>query len=135
MISSTRRIAAERDKAAAEAARLAAEAQAQQARAAAEQAKHQQAALRDQLRQQLNQVLETRETAQRLSENRAESVRTYLVSQGIASTAVATRGFGDTQTVASNDTATGRQQNRRVELIVAGESIGTSALTARRDTP
>ena len=123
----------ERDKAAAETARLAAEAQAQQARAAAEQAEHEKSALRDQLRQQLNQVLETRETAQRLSENRAESVRTYLVSQGIASNEVTTRGFADTQPVASNDTAAGRQQNRRVELIVAGDSIGASPLTARRD--
>ena len=182
----------ERDKAAAESARLAAEAQVQQARAAAEQAEHEQTALRDRLRQQLNQVLETRETArglivnlsdvlfdtgsavlkpgareklarvagillshpelklqveghtdsvggadynQHLSENRAESVRTYLVSQGIASNAVATRGFGDTQPVASNDGAAGRQQNRRVELIVAGEAIGTSPRTVHRDTP
>ena len=72
---------------------------------------------------------------QRLSESRAESVRTYLVSQGLASNGVATRGFGDTQPVASNETASGRQQNRRVELIVAGESIGTSPLTAHRNTP
>jgi len=72
---------------------------------------------------------------QRLSENRAESVRSYLVQQGIGSNAVATKGFGDSQPVASNDTAAGRQQNRRVELVVAGESIGTSPLTARHDTP
>jgi outer membrane protein OmpA-like peptidoglycan-associated protein len=72
---------------------------------------------------------------QRLSENRAESVRNYLVSQGIASNAVATKGFADSQPVASNDTASGRQQNRRVELIVDGESIGTSPLTAHRNVP
>jgi outer membrane protein OmpA-like peptidoglycan-associated protein len=71
---------------------------------------------------------------QRLSENRAESVRSYLVSQGMASNTVATRGLGDTVPVASNETAGGRQQNRRVELIVAGESIGTSPLTAQRNT-
>jgi outer membrane protein OmpA-like peptidoglycan-associated protein len=69
---------------------------------------------------------------QRLSENRADSVRSYLVGQGIASGAVTTKGFGKTQPVATNDTAAGRQQNRRVELVVAGETIGTSAdLTTR----
>jgi outer membrane protein OmpA-like peptidoglycan-associated protein len=71
----------------------------------------------------------------RLSENRADSVRTYLVGQGIASTAVGTAGFGESQPVASNSTAAGRQQNRRVELIVSGEPIGTTALTAVRATP
>jgi outer membrane protein OmpA-like peptidoglycan-associated protein len=174
---------AARDKAAAEAARAAAEAQAKQAQADAAKADREKAELRDQLRQQLNQILETRESArglivnlsdvlfdtgkaelkpgareklakvagillshpglklqveghtdsvgsadynQRLSENRAGSVRTYLVQQGIASNAVGTAGFGETRPVASNDTAEGRQQNRRVELIVSGESIGTT---------
>jgi outer membrane protein OmpA-like peptidoglycan-associated protein len=173
-----------RDRAAAEAARAAAEAQAQEARANAAKAEREKAELRDQLRQQLNQILETRETArglivnlsdvlfdtgsanlkqgareklakvagillshpglkleieghtdsvgsadynQRLSENRAGSVRTYVVEQGIASNNVGTTGFGETMPVASNDTPAGRQQNRRVELIVSGESIGTSA--------
>ena len=173
-----------RDKAAAEAARTAAEAQAQQARADADRAEHEKAELRDQLRQQLNQILDTRETArglivnlsdvlfdsgsanlkagareklakvagillshpglrlqieghtdsigsaeynQRLSENRADSVRTYLVEQGIASNSVTTAGFGEMMPVASNDTATGRQQNRRVELIVSGEAIGATS--------
>jgi outer membrane protein OmpA-like peptidoglycan-associated protein len=69
---------------------------------------------------------------QRLSENRAGSVRTYLVSQGISSSAVSTAGFGEAQPVASNDTPAGRQQNRRVELIVNGESISTTPLSARR---
>ena len=173
-----------RDRAAAEAARAAAEAQAQEARANAAKAEREKAELRDQLRQQLNQILGTRETArglivnlsdvlfdtgsanlkqgareklakvagillshpglkleieghtdsvgsteynQRLSENRAVSVRTYVVEQGIASNSVGTTGFGETMPVASNDTPAGRQQNRRVELIVSGESIGTSA--------
>ena len=62
---------------------------------------------------------------QRLSENRADGVRAYLVAQGIGSNAVTTKGFGKSQPVASNDTAAGRQQNRRVELVVAGETIGT----------
>jgi outer membrane protein OmpA-like peptidoglycan-associated protein len=61
---------------------------------------------------------------QRLSVGRADSVRTYLLRQGIAPTAVATAGFGEAQPVASNATAAGRQQNRRVELVVSGEAIG-----------
>jgi outer membrane protein OmpA-like peptidoglycan-associated protein len=69
---------------------------------------------------------------QRLSENRADAVRSYLVAQGIASSAVTTKGFGQGQPVASNDTAAGRQQNRRVELVVAGETIDTSAALTTR---
>jgi outer membrane protein OmpA-like peptidoglycan-associated protein len=69
---------------------------------------------------------------QRLSENRADAVRSYLVTQGIASSAVTTKGFGQSQPVASNDTAAGRQQNRRVELVVAGETIDTNAALTTR---
>ncbi len=183
--------AAEAARVAAESARLAAEARAQQAQATAAKADREKAELRDQLRQQLNLILETRESArglivnlsdvlfdtgsanlkpgareklakvsgvllshpglkveveghtdsvgsadynQRLSENRSDSVRTYLVGQGIASTAVGTAGFGEGQPVASNDTAAGRQQNRRVELIVSGEEIGTATHTTPRTT-
>ena len=61
---------------------------------------------------------------QRLSENRAGSVRDYLVQQGVATNSVSARGFGNTLPVATNDNATGRQQNRRVELLVSGEAIG-----------
>jgi len=64
---------------------------------------------------------------QRLSERRAESVRTYLVQQKIAATAVDAEGFGESHPVASNATPAGRQQNRRVELVVSGESIGRTA--------
>jgi outer membrane protein OmpA-like peptidoglycan-associated protein len=53
-------------------------------------------------------------------------VRAYLVAQGIAAP-VMTRGFGETQPVASNDTPAGRQQNRRVELVVGGNAIDTLA--------
>ena len=177
---------AARDKAAAEAARAAAEAARQTAEANAAKAEHEKAELRDQLRQQLNQILDTRESArglivnlsdvlfdtasanlkagareklakvagillshrglklqveghtdsvgsadynQRLSENRADSVRLYLVEQGIAPNAIGTAGFGETMPVASNDTPAGRQQNRRVELVVSGESIGATAAT------
>ncbi len=182
---------AEQARAAAEAARLAADAQAQQARAQAEQAQaavaqaeQEKTTLRQQLREQLSVVLETRETArglivnvsdvlfdtgsatlkpgareklarvagilashpdlkieieghtdsvggddynQRLSERRAESVRAYLVQQKIPPASVGAEGLGESHPVASNTTAAGRQQNRRVELVVSGESIGRTA--------
>ena len=61
---------------------------------------------------------------QTLSENRADSVRDYLVQQGVSSNAVTAKGFGNSLAVASNDNSAGRQQNRRVELLVSGEAIG-----------
>jgi outer membrane protein OmpA-like peptidoglycan-associated protein len=61
---------------------------------------------------------------QQLSENRAASVRDYLAQQRIPISSVTVLGFGKTQPVASNATAAGRQQNRRVELVVSGEVIG-----------
>jgi outer membrane protein OmpA-like peptidoglycan-associated protein len=64
------------------------------------------------------------EMNQRLSENRASSVHDYLVQQGVTINSVTARGFGNTLPVASNDHAAGRQQNRRVELVVSGEAIG-----------
>jgi outer membrane protein OmpA-like peptidoglycan-associated protein len=67
----------------------------------------------------------TDEYNMQLSENRANSVRDYLVQQGINTSSIAARGFGESQPVATNDTAAGRQQNRRVELIVSGDVIGT----------
>ncbi len=60
-----------------------------------------------------------------LSERRAQSVRDYLLEQGLSEDGVAARGLGETAPIASNDTAQGRQANRRVELIVYGEVIGT----------
>ena len=173
---------AETARAQADAARRDAEAQAEQARQRAAQSEQERVQLRDQLRQQLNVILETRETArglivnlsdvlfdtarhdlkpgareklarvsgilsshpglrieieghtdsvgtdeynQRLSERRAESVRTYLVSQNIAPAMVSAVGLGEAKPVATNDNASGRQQNRRVELIVSGDAIGT----------
>ncbi|MBZ5621631.1 MAG: OmpA family protein [Acidobacteriia bacterium] len=183
------------DRAAADAARAAAlsqqqaaQAEADRARLAAQQADQQRmqaenekAQLRERLRQQLNLILETRETArglivnisdvlfdfnkytlkpgarekmakvsgillaypglkiqveghtdsvgsdeynQRLSEQRADSVRDYLVAQGVSNPSVTAIGLGKSGPVASNDTAAGRQQNRRVELVVSGEPIG-----------
>jgi len=62
---------------------------------------------------------------QQLSEKRAASVRDYLAQQGIPIGSVVVMGFGKTQPIASNATSAGRQQNRRVELVVSGEVIGT----------
>ena len=187
----------ERARSEADAARAAAQAQADEARRLAEQserdasaarlareqAEKDRDAAREQLRQQLNVILETRETArgliinlsdvlfdvdkatlkpgareklariagilashpdlkieieghadstgsteynQGLSERRAQSVRSYFNQQGVTSPIVAAVGFGETRPVATNGTAAGRQQNRRVEIIVSGASIGRS---------
>jgi outer membrane protein OmpA-like peptidoglycan-associated protein len=61
---------------------------------------------------------------QTLSENRAASVRDYLVQEGVVTNSVSAKGFGNTLPVASNDNSSGRQQNRRVELLVSGDAIG-----------
>jgi outer membrane protein OmpA-like peptidoglycan-associated protein len=62
---------------------------------------------------------------QRLSENRATSVRDYLVNQGVSTGSITSKGLGNSQAVATNDNAAGRQMNRRVELVVSGEAIGS----------
>src|SRR3984893_4933655 len=187
---------ASRDRNDAEAARAAALAQAEatraqldQARQTAAQAEDEKMQLREQLRQQLNVILETRETArglivnmsdvlfetgkyslnlgareklakvsgiilahpglnleveghtdsvgsdeynQRLSEQRANSVRDYLVAQGLSGGTISAVGLGKTTPVTTNSTAVGRQQNRRVELVVSGEAIGTGVGQAAR---
>jgi outer membrane protein OmpA-like peptidoglycan-associated protein len=154
---------------------------AQQAQASAQQADADKAAMRVRLSEQLNKILQTRDSArglivsmsdvlfdtgkytlkpgareklakvagillaypglnievggytdnvggdqmnQTLSENRASSVRFYLVDQGVAAGSVSARGFGNTLPVASNGNSAGRQQNRRVELLVSGDAIG-----------
>ena len=169
------------ERAMAEADRDASKASAENARQAVARAEAEKAELRERLQQQLNIILETKESArglivnvsdvlfdtgmhtlkpgareklarvagilltypdlrlevdghtdsvgdddynQALSERRAESVRAYLVQQGISPSAIVALGYGKSQPVASNTLAAGRQQNRRVELIVAGESIG-----------
>jgi outer membrane protein OmpA-like peptidoglycan-associated protein len=68
---------------------------------------------------------------QKLSEARANAVRDYLVDQGIKSDSITGRGFGKTQPVASNSTAEGRQRNRRVEMVVSGDIIGTRIQSMR----
>ena len=62
---------------------------------------------------------------QKLSENRASAVRDYLVTAGVTANSVTAKGFGNTLPVASNDNSAGRQENRRVELVVSGEAIGS----------
>ena len=168
-------------KAASDAALATSQAATEQAQLAGQQAENDKATLRTRLSQQLNSVLQTRDSArglivnmsdvlfdsgkytlksgareklskvagillaypglnievdghtdnvggdeynQNLSEQRAGSVRDYLVAQGVATNSVTAKGFGKTQPVATNDTAEGRQTNRRVELVVSGEAIG-----------
>jgi outer membrane protein OmpA-like peptidoglycan-associated protein len=65
------------------------------------------------------------EMNQKLSENRAGSVRSYLVQEGVVAGSVSATGFGNSSPVASNDNSAGRQENRRVELVVSGEAIGS----------
>ena len=198
-----RRARAEAERAAAQAQTQAAQAQADaareraqkdqaaadQARQAAARAEQEKAELRAKLVEQLNLILETRETArglivnisdvlfdtgqytlkpaareklakvsgivlahpglrleveghtdsvgsddfnQQLSEKRAASVRDFLVKQGIAINTITARGFGKTMPVASNDNAAGRQRNRRVEMIVAGDVIGIPITNSRQ---
>jgi len=162
----------------------AAQADADQSRLTAQQALADKAAMRTRLSEQLNSILQTRDTArglivsmsdvlfdtgkysltsgareklakvagillaypglnievggytdnvggdamnQTLSENRANSVRDYLVQEGVTATSVSAKGYGNTMPVASNDSSTGRQQNRRVELLVSGDAIGNPA--------
>jgi outer membrane protein OmpA-like peptidoglycan-associated protein len=64
------------------------------------------------------------ELNQKLSQQRADSVRSYLLEQGLSETDVTAAGFGMSNPVADNSTAAGRQKNRRVEIIVSGEVIG-----------
>jgi outer membrane protein OmpA-like peptidoglycan-associated protein len=66
---------------------------------------------------------------QELSEQRAEAVRDYLTKEGIPAASTTAAGFGKTRPIASNDTSDGRQQNRRVELVVSGEVIGTKIVS------
>jgi outer membrane protein OmpA-like peptidoglycan-associated protein len=175
---------AARDKAAAVDQQRAAEAEADKARQAAARAESEKAELRAQLLNQLNSILQTRDSArglivnmsdvlfdtgsytlkpgareklakisgillahpgltmqieghtdsvgtddfnQQLSERRADSVRDFLAEQGVSASSITARGFGKTQPVATNDTADGRQRNRRVELVVNGAAIGNAA--------
>ena len=68
---------------------------------------------------------------QQLSQKRAGAVRDYLVQQGILADSIESRGFGKTEPVASNETPEGRQQNRRVEMVISGDAIGNTADATR----
>ena len=66
----------------------------------------------------------TPEFNQKLSENRADAVMNFLVQNGVPQGNVTAKGYGETNFVAPNDTAAGRAQNRRVDLLVYGKAIG-----------
>jgi outer membrane protein OmpA-like peptidoglycan-associated protein len=72
------------------------------------------------------------ELNQKLSEQRGASVQAYLITQGLSEGNVTSRGFGKTTPVADNKTAAGRQKNRRVEIIISGEVIGSAIGDVRR---
>ncbi len=65
-----------------------------------------------------------------LSQERAAAVRDFLINQGVEANNVITRGFGESEPIASNATPQGRQQNRRVELVVSGNAIGMGPATS-----
>jgi outer membrane protein OmpA-like peptidoglycan-associated protein len=71
------------------------------------------------------------ETNRSLSERRAQSVRDALLARGLAAERIATLGYGEAQPIAGNDTAAGRQQNRRVEIVVS-DAQGMFADDSRR---
>jgi outer membrane protein OmpA-like peptidoglycan-associated protein len=63
---------------------------------------------------------------QKLSENRADAVRDFLVGQGVQTDNISSTGYGKAKPVADNATAQGRAQNRRVQLVVSGDAIGVA---------
>jgi outer membrane protein OmpA-like peptidoglycan-associated protein len=69
---------------------------------------------------------------QKLSQERAASVQSYLAQQGVPGSSISIHGFGEANPIASNETAAGRQQNRRVELVVSGASIGSQVAGGNR---
>ncbi len=68
---------------------------------------------------------------QRLSEQRANAVRDYLIHEGIKPDSITAKGFGKTRPVATNATPEGRQRNRRVEMVVSGDIIGNASESAQ----
>jgi outer membrane protein OmpA-like peptidoglycan-associated protein len=72
---------------------------------------------------------------QQLWERRAGAVRNYLARQNIFLMSMTSQGFGKLQPVTSNDTVEGRQQNRRVELVVSGDVIGTTIGVVAQNLP
>jgi outer membrane protein OmpA-like peptidoglycan-associated protein len=72
---------------------------------------------------------------QKLSENRAGSVKDFLVSQGVTMNNISAAGYGKADPVADNGTSSGRAQNRRVQLVVSGDAIGVAQQTGPDATP
>jgi outer membrane protein OmpA-like peptidoglycan-associated protein len=66
---------------------------------------------------------------QKLSEERANAVRSYLIAQGLNTANISSVGLGEHAPVADNSNAEGRQKNRRVEIIISGDVIGTQVGT------
>jgi outer membrane protein OmpA-like peptidoglycan-associated protein len=62
---------------------------------------------------------------EQLSEDRAAAVRNALMAGGLAAGAVTSQGFGNSRPIASNTSDAGREENRRVEIVISGDSIGT----------
>jgi outer membrane protein OmpA-like peptidoglycan-associated protein len=71
----------------------------------------------------------------KLSQQRADAVRDFLVEQGVSLATISAVGLGKDSPVASNDTAAGRQQNRRVELVVSGDVIGNEIGAPAANSP
>jgi outer membrane protein OmpA-like peptidoglycan-associated protein len=61
-----------------------------------------------------------------LSTKRADAVRQYLISQGVPAAGISAKGFGEASPIATNDTPSGRQQNRRVEMVIPANVIGVT---------
>jgi len=72
---------------------------------------------------------------QKLSEQRANTVQSFLIAQGLSPQNVSAIGYGMANPVADNSTAAGRKQNRRVEMVVSGPSIGIPNQAAPGQTP
>jgi outer membrane protein OmpA-like peptidoglycan-associated protein len=69
-----------------------------------------------------------------LAWQRADSVRRTMLGYGLAPNAVAARGFSDTRLLVSNATAAGREQNRRIEIVISGDPIGNLSIWDRSYT-
>ena len=67
-----------------------------------------------------------------LSQNRAESVRNFLISNGISPERITAQGMGEGYPVATNSTAAGRQQNRRVEVTITDEPAAKAPASSAR---
>jgi outer membrane protein OmpA-like peptidoglycan-associated protein len=68
---------------------------------------------------------------QQLSEQRAAAVATFLVEQGMPASNISSVGYGESRPIEPNTTRAGRDRNRRVELVLSGEMIGTSISPAQ----